>query len=327
MAQDEKTARREVTRKRAKAKAERAKRAEAATAAWRASGKAPALKGKGARRPGETEKDREPLPPDVLAPEQVRAMLEACGTSTTGIRNAAMLATLYGSAIRISEACGLYPADLNLAAGEGLLDGGALYLRARKGGHHDTIAISRAMVPYLVAWTERRASLGLNGRDPYFCAIAGDSLGNPTSASYWRHLLPKLAEKAGIEGLRVHPHGLRRTAATHMRDAGVPLDVIQRQLGHKNLATTQVYLGARADADHRRIVGDWGAEPEQVEQAQPIPSGAFVSLAEAQAEAAASFARLPADVREAMSAEQVQGFMAGSVAGSVSAWRSKGAPQ
>lgn len=308
MAQDEKATRRDVTRTRAKARAQRAERAAAATAAWQASGKAPALKGRKAAQGGD----------DVLAPEQVRAMLDACGTSTTGIRNAAMLATLYGSAMRISEACGLYPADLNLAAVEGgALEGGTLYLRARKGGKHDSIGISRAMVPYLVAWSERRASLGLNGRDPFFCAISGDSKGNPTITSYWRHLLPRLAEKAGIEGMRVHPHGLRRTAATHMRDAGVPLDVIQRQLGHENLATTQVYLGARADAEHRRIVGDWGADVIVLDApAEPSPAsiGAPVTLAEATEAAMVSLASLPAEYRERWSPEEVAAFVGGTAA-------------
>lgn len=260
MAAAESTSRRELNRKREKARAERALRAATASAAWQASGKDPWLKGKGKTKRG--EKRREPLPDDVLTHDEVRGLLDACGASTTGIRNAAMVALLYGSAVRISEACGIYPADLTLAGAgtPGTLDGASVFIRARKGGEHDSVGMGAPMIPYLVAWTERRVTLGLNGRDPFFCAISGDSRGNPTGASYWRHLLPRLAEKAGIEGKRCHPHGLRRTAATHMRDAGIPLDVIQRQLGHKNLASTAHYLGPRADAEHRRIISAHGAE-------------------------------------------------------------------
>jgi len=307
MAAAEDTTRSAVVRKREKARAIRAERAALATAAWKASGRAPGI-GKGMKAAA--------LGDDVLTPGEVRDLLNACGTSTTGIRNAAMLALLYGTAMRISEACGLQPSDLALAATSA--DTGALAaamrIRARKGGKDGHVGINSEMVPYLVAWSERRKSLGLNGNDPYFCAISGDSLGNPTIASYWRHLLPRLAAKAGIEK-RVHPHGLRRTAATHLRDNGAPLDVIQYQLGHANLSTSQVYLAGRASADHLRIVAAFGADVAPT--APPVAdahAGAVVSMeAAATANATALLVSLPADYRDRMSGEQVKGFIAGTV--------------
>ncbi len=315
MAAEETITRREVMRKRAAARAIRAERAATATAAWQASGRAPAMKGTKGAAHGD----------DVLTPGEVRDLLNACGTSTTGIRNAAMLALLYGTAMRISEACGLLPADLDLGATDA--DSGALagsvFIRARKGGKHDHVGIASGALPYLIKWAERRASLGLTGRDPYFCAISGDSRGNPTSASYWRHLLPRLAAKSGIEK-RVHPHGLRRTAATHLRDAGVPLDVIQRQLGHASLSTSEIYLGGRVDAEHRRIMSGHGADvmPTGAPPVEDAYTGAVVSMADATAAAGAAYALLPADVRGGMSREQVQGF----IAGTVSVWRMDARP-
>ena len=56
-----------------------------------------------------------------------------------------------------------------------------------------------------------------------------------------RHLLPRLAAKAGIEK-RVHPHALRHTHAAELAREGVPLNLIQAQLGHSNVATTSRYL-------------------------------------------------------------------------------------
>ena len=313
MAAEETITRREATRKRAAARAIRAERAATATAAWQASGRAPAMKGTKGGAHGD----------DVLTPGEVRDLLNACGTSTTGIRNAAMLALLYGTAMRISEACGLLPADLDLGATDA--DSGALagsvFIRARKGGKHDHVGIASGALPYLIKWTERRASLGLTGRDPYFCAISGDSRGNVTSTSYWRHWLPRLAVKAGV-AKRVHAHGLRRSAATHMRDADTPLDVIQRQLGHASLATSQVYLARRVDAEHRRFMSGHGAAV-MATRTQPIAdahAGAVVSMADATVMAGVALASLPADVRAGMTSDQVQRFMAGTV----SAWTDAG---
>ena len=56
-----------------------------------------------------------------------------------------------------------------------------------------------------------------------------------------RRLLPRLAARAGIEK-RVHPHGLRHTHAAELAAEGKPLNLIQAQLGHASLATTDRYL-------------------------------------------------------------------------------------
>ncbi len=61
------------------------------------------------------------------------------------------------------------------------------------------------------------------------------------STSYVRRLLPALARKAGIEK-RVHAHGLRHTHAAELRGEGVDVGVISRQLGHRSLLTTIIYL-------------------------------------------------------------------------------------
>ena len=295
------------------ARAIRAESAKRAGAAWMASGRPQPMKGRKHADAGD----------DVLTVAEVHALLAACGTSTTGIRNAAMIALLYGSAMRVSEAVGVQPGDLYLSTTDP--ETGALaaqvYIRARKGGDNDTISIGSPMVPHLVRWSERRSSLGVNGNDPYFCAISGDSRGNVTSTSYWRHWLPRLAVKAGV-AKRVHAHGLRRSAATHMRDADTPLDVIQRQLGHASLATSQVYLARRVDAEHRRFMSGHGAAV-MATRTQPIAdahAGAVVSMADATVMAGVALASLPADVRAGMTSDQVQRFMAGTV----SAWATAG---
>ena len=63
-----------------------------------------------------------------------------------------------------------------------------------------------------------------------------------------RTLLPRVAAKAGIDK-RVHPHGLRDTMAYELMMEGVPVPIIQQQLGHASLATTDLYLRHIAPAD------------------------------------------------------------------------------
>ncbi len=86
-------------------------------------------------------------------------------------------------------------------------------------------------------WLDTRKSLGLDGRVPVFCTLGGSRL----LASYVRALLPRLARGVGIEK-RVHPHGLRHTGAFELANEGHPLHLIQQQLGHSSLATTDRYI-------------------------------------------------------------------------------------
>ena len=86
-------------------------------------------------------------------------------------------------------------------------------------------------------WLDRRKTLGLNCTVPLFCTLDG----KPLDTSYVRHAMKRLAKRAGIEK-RVHPHGLRHTHAAELAREGVPMNVIQAQLGHSSLATTSRYL-------------------------------------------------------------------------------------
>jgi site-specific recombinase XerD len=65
----------------------------------------------------------------------------------------------------------------------------------------------------LERWVDRRRALGLSGRRPVFCTLAGE----PLDTSYVRRFLPRLAAKAGVEK-RVHPHGLRHAHAAELLD-------------------------------------------------------------------------------------------------------------
>jgi site-specific recombinase XerD len=74
------------------------------------------------------------------------------------------------------------------------------------------------------------------------------------SPSQVRTALPRLARRAGISK-RVHPHGLRHTHAYELMMEGVPMAIIQRQLGHLSLATTNTYLAHIAPKEVIEAIG------------------------------------------------------------------------
>jgi site-specific recombinase XerD len=87
-------------------------------------------------------------------------------------------------------------------------------------------------------WHETRLSLPIG---TLFCVIAGPTRGRPWSSSHARIALRETALKAGVRR-RFAPHQLRHAHAVEMAREGVPINVIQRQLGHASLGVTSIYL-------------------------------------------------------------------------------------
>jgi site-specific recombinase XerD len=176
-------------------------------------------------------------PAEVLTPDEVRALIKACSNrAPTGVRNRALVVVLYRGGLRISEALALAPKDVDRAAGT------VTVLRG-KGGKRRTIGLDPGAFAVLECWLDRRARLGINGRAPIFCTLAG----NPMVTAYVRALMPRLARRAGVEK-RVHAHGFRHTHAAELAMEGKPVNLIQAQLGHASLAVTSTYLAHIAPA-------------------------------------------------------------------------------
>ncbi len=181
--------------------------------------------------PGAPSNRGKKLPPEVLTPDEVRALMDACSKrSPSGARNRALVATMYRSLARVSEVLALRPKDLNR-------DAGTLTILHGKGDRRRVVAMDEGAWAVLEVWLERRQAIGLNGRHPVFCTLKG----RPLLTNYVRLLLPRLAKKAGIEK-RVHAHALRHTGAAEMRAEGVDVAIISRQLGHSSISTTNTYL-------------------------------------------------------------------------------------
>ncbi|HET7481254.1 MAG TPA: site-specific tyrosine recombinase XerD [Actinomycetota bacterium] len=173
--------------------------------------------------------------PKAVALEDVERLLGAPPDDLLGRRDRAILETLYGSGLRISELVGLDVDDVDL-------DGGVVLIRSGKGakgrrvpfGREARRAISRYLTqsrPELI-----KRSRGASSRGALFVNARGGRL---SRQGCWK-ILKGYAEQAGLNG-KVSPHTLRHSFATHMLDAGADIRVVQELLGHASLATTQVY--------------------------------------------------------------------------------------
>lgn len=186
---------------------------------------------------GTTTKGRK-FPVEILTSSEVRALMGAASRQgECGVRDRALIATLFRSGLRIAEALDLMPKDVDLGTG-------AVAVLEGKGGKSRTVAVDGETVALIEVWLGKRAARGLNGRCPLFCTLTG---GRMADVQVRQHL-KALAEKAGIEK-RVHPHGMRHARAVDLVKAGATLPLIQAALGHSSLKTTQTYVSHLAPTE------------------------------------------------------------------------------
>src|SRR5215212_10235853 len=143
----------------------------------------------------------------------------------------ALIVILWRAGLRIQEALTLAEADLDHRRG-------ALLVRRGTGGRRREIGMDAWGWDELQPWLELRIALPVG---PLFWAINGPTRGRQWSSAAARADLRRTALAAGVRR-RFAPHQLRHAHAVEMAREGVPLVVIQRQLGHSNLGVTSVYL-------------------------------------------------------------------------------------
>ena len=171
------------------------------------------------------------LDADLLTVAEIELLMRQCSRrAPTGVRNRALLAVLWRCGLRIGEALALAPKDLDP-------DSGTLVVQRGKGGKRRVVGVDSGTAALVGRWLEVRRRRGIPAGAPLFCTLAGGPVGQP----YIRHLLPRLARKAGIDK-RAHAHGLRHAFAVDMIRSGAPLYVVRDALGHESVATTQIYL-------------------------------------------------------------------------------------
>jgi integrase/recombinase XerC len=170
--------------------------------------------------------------PHFLTLADVKKLLAAPSSSEwAGRRDRAVLETLYSAGIRVSELVGLNLLDTDLAEGVVTVRGKGKKERLALLGPEAVVAINH--------WLPDRAKLVEKAKKETPAIFLNKGGTRLTVRSVGR-LLAKYLKTAGLDP-RTSPHTLRHSFATHMLDAGADIRGVQELLGHKSLATTQVY--------------------------------------------------------------------------------------
>jgi integrase/recombinase XerC len=168
--------------------------------------------------------------PHFLSEDALKKLLDAPPTDTPlGLRDRAILETLYSAGLRVSELTRLDLGDLDLNDGVATVRG--------KGKRERLAMIGPQALTALKEWLAAREALPRRGKhDAVFLNKNGTRL---TSRSVGR-LLAKYQALAGLDP-DTSPHSLRHSFATHLLDHGADIRSVQELLGHRSLATTQIY--------------------------------------------------------------------------------------
>jgi site-specific recombinase XerD len=163
--------------------------------------------------------------------DELVAVMRHSADDRHGWRVRAMIVVLWRGGLRIQEALALVEHDLDHRRG-------SILVRSGKGGRRREVGMDEWGWEQLLPWLTARTELPAG---PLFCIIDGPTRGRPWSGAAVRSEFRRLAASAGVRR-RFAPHQLRHAHALELAREGVPLNIIQRQLGHANLGTTSIYL-------------------------------------------------------------------------------------
>lgn len=187
----------------------------------------------------------EKIEPTILSREEVGRLFNSIKTPHIY----AYLRTVYSCGLRLSEALHIRPGDIDRA-------GGLLHVRQGKGAKDRKVVLPSFTVRLLERyWLTHRnphwlfPALGRSGKD-------GPTAVSPMSVTAVQGGLRRYLKRAGIGKGRVTIHSLRHSYATHLLEAGVPLTVLQRLLGHEKIETTlrYIHLSREAQVDSAGII-------------------------------------------------------------------------
>ena len=168
--------------------------------------------------------------PHALTAEEIEALLASPDTSTTlGLRDRAMLETLYATGLRVSELVGLTVERVRLDPG---------YVRViGKGRKERLVPLGESAVSWIDQYLESsRPELNTQHVSELFLNHRGGAL---TRQGFWK-ILRRHARQAGIK-THFSPHVIRHSFATHLVENGADLRAVQMMLGHSSLTTTEIY--------------------------------------------------------------------------------------
>jgi len=170
--------------------------------------------------------------PKLISEAQVEALLAAPETTTPlGLRDRAMLETLYASGLRVSELVALKMHELSLDMG--------LLRVFGKGGKERLVPLGEEALSWIRRYLAESRPQLLDRRpsDAVFVTARAAAM---SRQMFW-NLLKRHARTAGLDADTLSPHTLRHAFATHLINHGADLRVVQLLLGHADITTTQIY--------------------------------------------------------------------------------------
>lgn len=181
--------------------------------------------------------------PRVLDPAQADAFVASLRTD----RDRAMVAAMLLGGLRRCEVLGLGLNDLN--PGER-----RVFIAEGKGGHQRIVPISTRFFTAVTDYLNRERPQD-TATDRLFVVLKGPRRGQPLSAAGLDEIIAGARRRAGIEQLTCHQ--LRHTCFTRLREAGMALEAIQSQAGHRSIESTRIYLHLANDwlaSEYRRAM-------------------------------------------------------------------------
>jgi integrase/recombinase XerD len=168
--------------------------------------------------------------PVVLSVEDVDKLLDQPDVTTdSGLRDKAMLETMYATGLRVSELVGLKLSSLSLISHTITVIG--------KGNKQRSVPLSTFAQQYLEKYLSGPRARNKGHASPY---VFLNRRGGCLSRNYFFLQVKKYAKLAGINDA-ISPHTLRHCFATHLLENGASLRAVQEMLGHSKIATTQIY--------------------------------------------------------------------------------------
>jgi integrase/recombinase XerC len=170
--------------------------------------------------------------PHFLSEEELNRLLEQPPTGKPlGVRDRAILETLYSAGVRVSELTGLNVEDVDLDSGLAVVRG--------KGKRERLVPLGRPALAALKRWLTWRDEMAKK-KSRTSPAVFLNKNGSRLSSRSVGRLLEKYLALAGLDP-RISPHTLRHSFATHLLDRGADIRSVQELLGHRSLGTTQIY--------------------------------------------------------------------------------------
>lgn len=170
--------------------------------------------------------------PDILSEKDIESIIESVDLSLPeGTRNRAIVETLYGCGLRVSELINLKISNLFLEEGYIMVEG--------KGSKERIVPIGSQSEKYILIYKDEiRNHLDIKpaAEDILFL----NRRGNKLTRTMVFYIIRNLTEKAGIQK-NVSPHTLRHSFATHLVENGADLRAVQEMLGHESITTTEIY--------------------------------------------------------------------------------------